>query len=104
MKKKVSLAKRLKLAEARADDAQRQFNEAERRRRELQIEANLWHGKFKDAQMHAKVEHDLLTEAREEITKLKEWNMKLAKMLANISMRLTFCKPICPTPTQSAAS
>ena len=41
MKKKVSLAKRLNLAEARADDAQRQINEAERRARhgrELQIE------------------------------------------------------------------
>ena len=114
MKKKVSLAKRLKLAEARADDATRQMNEAvrlgkgmeelwiearselkacrrlhlmavddrrsaERRRRELQIEANLWHGKFKDAQMHAKVEYDLLTEAREEITKLKEERRKLER-------------------------
>ncbi len=78
MKKKVSLAKRLKLAEARADDAQRQFNEAERRRRELQIEANLWHGKFKDAQMHAKVEHDLLTETlRQEVSRLTGESQKL---------------------------
>ena len=68
----------LNLETARADDATRQFNEAQAaiKRMESEVEAananmaemgKLW----KAAETHSKVNHQLLTDAREEIVRLR---------------------------------
>lgn len=89
--KQPSLAQRLKLETARADDATRQMNEAVRlgkgmeklwneaesnvKRMESEVEAanaNMAEmgERWKAAETHSKVSHQLLTEAREEIERL----------------------------------
>ena len=84
-RKPISVKILLRLAKARADDATRQFNDAQKSLTEE-------HSRLEDAQMHAKTNHALLTEANEQIatwkriwsTDSKHWYQKIQEQANTI--------------------